>query len=127
LDEKKRAKFGEKQVNDMSWKDKLKKNSTITYDNEWSNRTYNKFLNQLRQPFYHYLKKDERGKFNIEGKSMDETDIANHLKNFAKPKYQSYVNGYSEQEREEITASLLDGNSTFIGHFLKFLRKTGNL
>jgi len=109
---------------DMTWQDILKEE--ITYDNDWSNRMYRKFLNQLRSVNSGYLTRKPNGNFQIERREMDAEEIANELKNFAKPKYQGYVNGYSEQERNnEISAEKLAMNSTFYGHFLKFLRKTG--
>tara|TARA_R110000751_G_scaffold11342_2_gene40272 strand:- start:10 stop:396 length:387 start_codon:yes stop_codon:yes gene_type:complete len=108
----------------MTWKNILKEE--ITYDNDWSNRMYKKFLNQLQKVNGGYLKRESNGKFRIEKREMDAEGIANELKNFAKPKYQGYVNGYSEQERNnEISAEKLAYNSTIYGHFLKFLRKTG--
>ena len=108
----------------MSWKTILKEE--ITYDNNWSNQMYRKFLNQLRSVNSGYLTRKPNGNFQIERREMDAEEIANELKNFAKPKYQGYVNGYSEQERNhEISAKMLAQNSTFYGHFLKFLRKTG--
>ena len=89
---------------------------------------YRKFLGELKSgSFHNYLQKDKGGQYDIEGKKFDAEGLANELKNFAKPKYQGYVNGYSEQERATLRAGLLDGNSTFIGHFIKFLRKTGSL
>tara|TARA_R110000744_G_scaffold375_3_gene1453 strand:- start:60042 stop:60413 length:372 start_codon:yes stop_codon:yes gene_type:complete len=109
----------------MSWK-KILKEESIVYDNAWSNATYNKFLNQLRESFHMQLQRNQSGKFEIESGEFSASDLANHMKNFAKPKYQGYVNGYSDKEREEITAKKLDGNSTLYVHFIKFLRKTGN-
>ena len=109
---------------DMSWQDILKEE--ITYDNDWSNRMYRKFLNQLRSVNSGYLTRKPNGNFQIQRREMDAEEIANELKNFAKPKYQGYVNGYSEEERNNrISAEMLAQNITFYGHFLKFLRKTG--
>ena len=43
----------------MSWKTILKEE--ITYDNDWSNRMYRKFLNQLRSVNSGYLTRKPNG------------------------------------------------------------------